>query len=133
MNRIKAVIGTKRKDNGKERNDNLLSGHNVTITRDGIPPTLAPSLLLSSPLETGKSFDTMDRFKIRGQVSSGAHGVIYKAVRKGQVNYPSTEVAPDQFLAIKRIFVRGNNLPLQVLREIKSLQLLSGHANVSDT
>lgn len=72
----------------------------------------------------------MDRFKIRGQVSSGAHGVIYKAVKKGAVIFPRSDVPPDQFLAIKRIFVKGSNLPLQLLREIKTLQLLNSHVNV---
>lgn len=73
----------------------------------------------------------MDRFKIRGQVSSGAHGVIYKAVRKGHLDRAGGKVTPDNFLAIKRIFVKGKKLPVSLVREIKSLQLLTGHVNVS--
>lgn len=72
----------------------------------------------------------MDRFKIRGQVSSGAHGVIYKAVRRGHLE-GAGRVTADNYLAIKRIFVKGKKLPVSLVREIKSLQLLTGHVNVS--
>lgn len=64
-----------------------------------------------------------------GHISAGAHGVILKAMRNG--SSPLNE--QERFLAIKRLFIknRDKNLPLALVREIKSLQLLNGENNVS--
>ncbi|KAI1294606.1 Cyclin-dependent kinase 20 [Halotydeus destructor] len=65
----------------------------------------------------------MERYKCLGHINAGAHGVILKAIKltNGVCNY-------DDFFAIKRLYVRSQEkeIPLNLVREIKSLQLLNG-------
>lgn len=75
----------------------------------------------------------MDKYKIIGNISAGAHGTVLKAIQSP--NYgPDLRSAGDRnekLFAIKRIFIRKKALSISVIREIKSLQLLNKHVNVS--
>lgn len=65
----------------------------------------------------------MERYKITGHLSAGAHGVVFKAIDRKSSTRDLSEM-----LAIKRMFIKGRHkMPLSVVREIKSLQLLDGH------
>lgn len=78
----------------------------------------------------------MDKYKIVGHVSSGAHGLILKAILKRQEGRDSRHVLSNQehqrnkMMAIKRMHIRGEQIPLPVVREIKCLQLLSGEEGI---
>lgn len=112
-----------------------------------------------------------EKYRVKGHLSAGAHGIILWAVEQpvemhevalvqqrdhpngvqhncqlhnlvkideGPPDWPaatsSTESALQnplhRQLAIKRIFIRNRVVPVSVIREIKSLQFLSGHDNV---
>lgn len=68
----------------------------------------------------------MDKYKIRGKISAGAHGLILKAVER----YPMG--GGKKYFAIKRIFIKNQKFPLNIIRETKSLQLLNGRHHVID-
>ena len=71
----------------------------------------------------------MDKYKITGHLSAGAHGVVFKAVYRK----PKSSKESDQTFAIKRMFIKNRQkMPMSVVREIKSLQLLAGHPFVVD-
>lgn len=66
----------------------------------------------------------MDKYKITGHLSAGAHGVVFKAIYRK----PKCSNESDQVFAIKRMFIKNRHkMPMSVVREIKSLQLLAGH------
>ena len=69
----------------------------------------------------------MERYKIISHISAGAHGVILKA-KNVSASGRSNSDDRDHLVAIKRIFIRGHHkhIPLNLIREIKSLQLLNG-------
>lgn len=75
----------------------------------------------------------MDKYKIIGNISAGAHGIVLKAIRSSNhgTDLRSTEDRDEKLFAIKRIFIRKKSLSISVIREIKSLQLLNKHMNVS--
>uniref|UniRef100_T1KYV4 Cyclin-dependent kinase 20 n=1 Tax=Tetranychus urticae TaxID=32264 RepID=T1KYV4_TETUR len=76
---------------------------------------------------------SMDKYKIIGNVSAGAHGIVLKAIRSPNygTDLRSTEDRDEKLFAIKRIFIRKKSFSISVIREIKSLQLLNKHMNVS--
>lgn len=86
-----------------------------------------------------------ERYRVKGHLAGGAHGIILWAVdrrlsrKEGnvikdndeRVETPTgKEIMPTRF-AIKRIFIRNRVVPVSIIREIKSLQFLAGHPNVS--
>ncbi|XP_015791050.1 cyclin-dependent kinase 20-like [Tetranychus urticae] len=75
----------------------------------------------------------MDKYKIIGNISAGAHGIVLKAIRSSNhgTDLRSTEDRDEKLFAIKRIFIRKKSLSISVIREIKSLQLLNKHMNVT--
>lgn len=75
----------------------------------------------------------MERYKILGHISAGAHGVILKSTyakgdqSAGRYGKNSKNDKIGDQLAVKRIFIRkSKDIPLSLVREIKSLQLLNG-------
>jgi len=76
---------------------------------------------------------SMNRYKIVGNLSAGAHGNVFKAVRLLSYNAQllSSQVKDGKYFAIKRVFFKKLNSILSILREIKSLQYLDNHPNVS--
>ena len=75
----------------------------------------------------------MEKYKIVGNISAGAHGIVLEAIRSPTFNSDliSSREKGEKHFAIKRIFIRKQNIPLSVIREIKSLQLLDDHLHVS--
>lgn len=108
-------------------------------------------------LQTGSELSKLsfkDRFRIKCHLSAGAHGIILWAIDRCCMNSKNIEpinFSPsnlkdncqncqkckdqkEQYIrqyAIKRIFIRNRNIPIKLIREIKSLQFLKGHSNVS--
>lgn len=81
-----------------------------------------------------------ERYRVKGHLAGGAHGIILWAVdrsRHGRGKEVAAEMATgtEQTLqtqyAVKRIFTRNRVVPVSIIREIKSLQFLAGHPNVS--
>lgn len=92
-----------------------------------------------------------ERFRIKCHLSAGAHGIILWAIDRGCMSNKSLDpidfsssnfrenchdgkFKKSQYIkqyAIKRIFIRNRNIPIKLIREIKSLQFLKGHSNVS--
>ena len=92
------------------------------------------------------------RYRILGNISSGAHGLVLRAEREKEDQIYSVggeqEIGPSRFsssssssnnrkeqerklVAIKRIFVRQRQTEyVQLIREIKTLQLLAGNEHV---
>lgn len=76
--------------------------------------------------------DGQINYRLLGSISAGAHGRVLRAI-----HIDKNENDVDSLLAIKRVFVRPilrthTNSLLCVLREIKCLQLLQSHSNVSN-
>ncbi|XP_074594085.1 cyclin-dependent kinase 20-like [Brevipalpus obovatus] len=74
----------------------------------------------------------MEKYKIIGNISAGAHGIVLEAIRSPTFNSEliSSREKLEKNFAIKRIFIRKQNIPLSVIREIKSLQLLDNHSHI---
>lgn len=75
----------------------------------------------------------MENYKIIGHVSSGAHGLILKAIHKrrdSSTHQASSRDPRSNLFAIKRMHVRGEQIQKQVIREIKCLQLLTGEDGI---
>ena len=80
----------------------------------------------------------MEKYKIIGNISAGAHGIVLKAVASdslsntGNVSDSADLQQPSaRYFAIKRIFIKKQHFSLSLVREIKSLQLLGDHPHVS--
>jgi hypothetical protein len=71
----------------------------------------------------------MNRYKVLGHISAGAHGVILKGTYANAID-KSSDISEKYLLAIKRIFIRNKTIPLSIVREIKCLQYLRSHENV---
>src|SRR5436305_1342785 len=73
--------------------------------------------------------DIMDKYKIIGHLSGGAHGVVFKAVSR--TSRQDQETSNSHLFAIKRIHIREKKeIPRRILREIKCLKLLSGQESI---
>ncbi|RWS26343.1 cyclin-dependent kinase 20-like protein [Leptotrombidium deliense] len=73
----------------------------------------------------------MDKYRIIGNISSGAHGIILKGTYNWNMNNKSAAEKQNCLIAIKRVFIKKRrDLPISLVREIKSLQLLSNHINI---
>lgn len=71
--------------------------------------------------------DGQINYRLLGHISAGAHGNVIRAI-----HCDDKENDLNSLLAIKRVFVRPHtNSLLCILREIKSIQLLQPHSNVS--
>src|SRR5688500_13313830 len=86
-----------------------------------------------------RQIKTMEQYKIIGNISAGAHGVILKATTRSKdpnSRANGEELNGSHQLAIKRIFIRlthqkqQREIPIQLIREIKCLQLLRDHDNI---
>lgn len=76
----------------------------------------------------------MKKYKIIGNISTGAHGNVLKAIYSPvcKSDLKSNEIEKKKvYFAIKRLFIRKPNFDLSIIREIKSLQFLNNHPNVS--
>lgn len=75
----------------------------------------------------------MNRYKIVGNISAGAHGNVFKAVHSPSYNAQvlSSQLKEEKYFAIKKVFLQKVNSILSIVREIKSLQYLGTHQNVS--
>ena len=77
----------------------------------------------------------MDRYRILGHMNAGAHGLILKATYANVADRSTStaNIADKYLLAIKRILIKNKTIPLTIVREIKCLQFLRSHDNVSLT
>lgn len=78
----------------------------------------------SQPLPFGNCVGVSERFRKCGRVGEGTYGVVYKAEDRQKAG---------DFVALKRCLAHHEaaaGFPLTALREIQSLRLLQGHANV---
>ena len=98
-----------------------MSSAACTITFD----SLRKSLPWLHSLTTTNNNVTMKNYSIRGKISAGAHGLILKAVEKDHDGRGQRKK-----FAIKRVFIKNLKFPVNIIREIKSLQLLNGRNHV---
>lgn len=76
--------------------------------------------------------DNHAKYRLLSNISAGAHGLVLKACLATSQSSTSNRTDDRQMFAIKRIFVQKQKPEhLQLVREIKSLQLLRDQTFVS--